>query len=80
MSQELWTTVDRYITDLFVPADPALYALLEGSDAAGLPQISVSATEGKPVSISTPPRINNSGVSAISKGLRAVVSLQALAR
>jgi predicted O-methyltransferase YrrM len=47
MSQELWTTVDRYITDLFAPADPVLDAALEASEAAGLPQISVSATEGK---------------------------------
>ena len=45
--QEQWVAVDRYITDLFVPPDPALDAALADSAAAGLPPISVSANLGK---------------------------------
>jgi predicted O-methyltransferase YrrM len=47
MTQELWTAVDRYITDLLVPSDPALDAALEASAAAGLPPIAVSPALGK---------------------------------
>jgi predicted O-methyltransferase YrrM len=47
MSQELWSAVERYITDLLVPPDPALDAALEASHAAGLPQINVSPNQGK---------------------------------
>ena len=47
MGQEQWTAVDRYLTELFVPADPALDAALEASAAAGLPSIQVSANQGK---------------------------------
>ncbi|MBP6015550.1 MAG: O-methyltransferase [Candidatus Promineofilum sp.] len=47
MSIDLWTTVDDYITTLFVPADPVLDAALAGSTAAGLPQIAVSPAQGK---------------------------------
>jgi predicted O-methyltransferase YrrM len=48
MSQDdLFHSVDRYITDLFVPSDSALSAALADSDAAGLPQINVSAPQGK---------------------------------
>jgi predicted O-methyltransferase YrrM len=47
MSQEQWSAVDRFITDLLVPADPALDAALADSAAAGLPAISVSANQGK---------------------------------
>ena len=47
MSQELWTLVDRYITDLLVERDPALEAALAASAAAGLPAIQVSANQGK---------------------------------
>ena len=42
-----WTAVDRYLTDLLVPADPELEAVLEASDAAGLPAINVAPTQGK---------------------------------
>jgi hypothetical protein len=34
MNQEQWTTVDRYLSDLFVPPDPALEATLQASTAA----------------------------------------------
>lgn len=47
MTQELWTAVDRYITDLLVRPDAALDAALEASDAAGLPSINVSPCHGK---------------------------------
>jgi predicted O-methyltransferase YrrM len=47
MTQERWTAVDRYITDLFVPPDPALEAALEDSGRAGLPSINVSPNQGK---------------------------------
>ncbi|MBE8989491.1 O-methyltransferase [Nostoc sp. LEGE 12450] len=47
MTQELWTEVDRYITDLLVPADPLLDEALQASDAAGLPPHNVSPNQGK---------------------------------
>lgn len=47
MTQELWTAVDQYITGLLVPPDPVLDAALRASDAAGLPSIQVSPTQGK---------------------------------
>jgi predicted O-methyltransferase YrrM len=46
MTQARWTAVDRYITDLFVPADEALAAALDAIEAAGLPRISVAPNEG----------------------------------
>lgn len=47
MSQNQWTAVDRYITDLFIPHDPALEAIVRSSAAAGLPPIHVSPPQGK---------------------------------
>ena len=47
MSQEQWTAVDRYITDLLAPSDPALDAALHSSAAAGLPAINVAPNQGK---------------------------------
>jgi predicted O-methyltransferase YrrM len=47
MSQELWTAVDKYITDLLIPPDPALDAALAASAAADLPPIQVTANVGK---------------------------------
>ena len=47
MSQELWTAVDRYITDLLVPSDPILEAALQASADAGMPAIAVSPNQGK---------------------------------
>jgi predicted O-methyltransferase YrrM len=46
-AREGWTAVDRFLTDLLVPPDPALDAALRDSDAAGLPAISVSPNQGK---------------------------------
>jgi predicted O-methyltransferase YrrM len=47
MSQERWTAVDQYITDLLVPPDPALDGALRDSAAAGLPAIQVTPNLGK---------------------------------
>ena len=47
MTQQLWTSVDDYITDLFVPFDPVMKEALATSEAAGLPSISVAPNEGK---------------------------------
>jgi predicted O-methyltransferase YrrM len=47
MSQTQWTAVDRYITDLFVPPDPALDAALQATADAGMPPANVSPNQGK---------------------------------
>jgi predicted O-methyltransferase YrrM len=47
MSKQLWTQVDDYTTDLLMPRDPVLNAALEASQAAGLPSINVSPSQGK---------------------------------
>lgn len=47
LNKEQWTAVDEYISGLFIPPDPALNGALASSEAAGLPAISVSATQGK---------------------------------
>jgi predicted O-methyltransferase YrrM len=44
---DLFTAVDRYIDDLFAVDDQALKAALEQSKAAGLPEIQISASQGK---------------------------------
>ena len=47
MTQELWTSVDDYISNLFVPFDPVMQETLATSEAAGLPSIGVAPNEGK---------------------------------
>ncbi len=47
MTDERWHAVDSYFEELFVPADPVLAAALAASEAAGLPAISVSPSQGK---------------------------------
>lgn len=47
MNQDQWTTVDRYISDLFIQPDPALDTVLQASVDAGLPPIQVSPNQGK---------------------------------
>ena len=46
-TEESWTAVDRYLTDLLVPTDAALDEALDASHAAGLPAISVAPNQGK---------------------------------
>jgi predicted O-methyltransferase YrrM len=45
-ARQRWTAVDRYITDLLLPPEPALDAALEASGAAGLPAIQVAPNQG----------------------------------
>jgi predicted O-methyltransferase YrrM len=47
MSEELWTAVDQYVSDLLIPADPALEAALQAITSADLPPISVSPAQGR---------------------------------
>jgi predicted O-methyltransferase YrrM len=47
MTQQVWTAVDQYFTDLLVSADDALDAALKASAASGLPPINVTPTYGK---------------------------------
>jgi predicted O-methyltransferase YrrM len=47
MTKALWTAVDHYIDGLLVPADAALDAAIETSNAAGLPSINVTPSQGK---------------------------------
>jgi len=47
VSQELWTAVDCYVNDVVVRQDAVLAEALAASDAAGLPRISVSPSQGK---------------------------------
>jgi caffeoyl-CoA O-methyltransferase len=47
MSQTQWTAVDNYITDLLVPSDPALDAVLQSTIDANLPTINVAPNQGK---------------------------------
>jgi predicted O-methyltransferase YrrM len=47
MNQETWTAVDRYISGFLASHDHALDAALEASAKEGLPEIQVSATQGK---------------------------------
>jgi predicted O-methyltransferase YrrM len=51
MTDQLWTSIDAYITDLLVPPDHALEAALEASAAAGLPPIAVAPNQGKMLQI-----------------------------
>ena len=47
MSQQQWTAVDNYISDMLVGSDPVLDAALAASAEAGLPQIQVTPNQGK---------------------------------
>jgi predicted O-methyltransferase YrrM/quinol monooxygenase YgiN len=46
-SDPRWARVDAYLEELFTPPDAALDAALASTAAAGLPEIQVSATQGK---------------------------------
>ncbi|HEY3261717.1 MAG TPA: O-methyltransferase [Pseudonocardiaceae bacterium] len=47
MTQEQWTAVDDYLTELVVRPGPELSAVEESAAAAGLPAIAVAPNEGK---------------------------------
>ena len=47
ITQEHWTAVDQYISELLIPADTVLDAALADSRAADLPPINVSPAQGK---------------------------------
>jgi len=47
MTEKTWTAVDDYLNALIVRPDAALNSALEASQAGGLPQIAVSAPQGK---------------------------------
>lgn len=49
-SQELWASVSRYMDAMF-PNDPALDAARRESESAGLPAISITAAEGRMLSL-----------------------------
>lgn len=68
MTQEQWTAVDRYITDLLVPSDDALDAALQTAADAGLPAINVAPNQGKLLSIL-----------ALSTGARRILEIGTLA-
>jgi len=44
---DLWTAVDDYVEGLFEPRDEVLEAALRASAAAGLPDIQITANQGK---------------------------------
>ena len=46
-SEELWASVDHYLSDTLLPPDPALDAALAANKAANLPSIDVSPIQGK---------------------------------
>ena len=46
MNQETWTAVDAYLCDGLVKTDPALDNTLRTSEAAGLPHLYVTPTQG----------------------------------
>lgn len=47
MDNEIFERVDAYISDLLAPQDAALLAVSKSIEDAGMPQISVSANQGK---------------------------------
>ncbi len=47
MSEETWSAVDSYLTELLLAPDPALESVLQASADAGLPAIQVSPLQGK---------------------------------
>ncbi len=47
MTQDLWNSVDQYVSDVLVGQDAALEAALAESTNAGLPAINVAANQGK---------------------------------
>jgi predicted O-methyltransferase YrrM len=46
-AEALWASVDRYLNDTLIPPDPALDDALAANQAANLPSIDVSPSQGK---------------------------------
>lgn len=53
MTQDQWTTVDRYFAGLFTPSDPALDAAVQATADAGMPLINVAPNQGKLLALLT---------------------------
>jgi predicted O-methyltransferase YrrM len=68
MSTELWTEVDRYLTDLIVQPDDTVLQAREAGRAAGMPGIEVSPNQGKLLM-----------VLAIARGARRILEIGTLA-
>jgi caffeoyl-CoA O-methyltransferase len=68
MSQEQWTAVDAYITELFVPPDTALDAAIQATSDAGMPPINVAPNQGKLLHIL-----------ALASGARSILEIGTLA-
>jgi predicted O-methyltransferase YrrM len=68
MSQEQWSAVDDYITELFVPPDPALDAAIQATSDAGMPLINVAPNQGKLLHIL-----------ALASGARSILEIGTLA-
>jgi predicted O-methyltransferase YrrM len=47
MNQDLWTSVDHYLTEALVHPDQALNEAVQANSAAGLPAIDVAPNQGK---------------------------------
>ena len=47
MKQEIWTAVDSYYEDLMIRPDPRFNKIVEASNEAGLPPISITSNLGK---------------------------------
>src|SRR3984957_12171076 len=47
MSQNLYTAVDNYLAETLITPDPVMDAVLKSCEAAGLPAIAVTPTQGK---------------------------------
>lgn len=46
MTQDQWTAVDRYFGGLFAPSDPALDAVIQATNEAGMPAINITPGQG----------------------------------
>ncbi len=51
MNNKIWTEVDGYITQLFIEDDPVLNAALKGASDGNLPEIQVTPSQGKLLTI-----------------------------
>lgn len=47
MAEELWTEVETYVDGLLIPSDPVLEAARAAAEAAGLPDIAITPSQGK---------------------------------